>query len=82
MQKSPPKKKKKNKVHYRQLHDYWYYLYVACIILIITFFRNRPTLKYYIWNWVILFANSAIFQQYHGENKLIFNEMMMRSALY
>jgi len=22
-------------------------------------------------------ANSAIFQQYHGENKLIFNEMMM-----
>jgi hypothetical protein len=29
-------------------------------------------------------ANSAIFQLpvYHGENKLIFNEMMMRSALY
>jgi len=26
-------------------------------------------------------ANSAFFQQYHGENKLIFNEMM-RSALY
>jgi hypothetical protein len=25
-------------------------------------------------------ANSAIFQLYHGENKLIFNEMMMRSA--
>jgi len=24
----------------------------------------------------------AIFQLYHGENKLIFNEMMMRSALY
>ena len=23
-----------------------------------------------------------IFQLYHGENKLIFNEMMMRSALY
>jgi hypothetical protein len=23
-------------------------------------------------------ANSAIFQLYHGENKLIFNEMMMR----
>jgi len=22
-------------------------------------------------------ANSAIFQPYHGENKLIFNEMMM-----
>jgi hypothetical protein len=27
-------------------------------------------------------ANSAIFQLYHGENKLIFNEMMTRSTLY
>jgi hypothetical protein len=27
-------------------------------------------------------ANSAICQLYHGENKLIFNEMMMRFALY
>jgi hypothetical protein len=27
-------------------------------------------------------ANSAIFQLYHGENKLIFNEMMMMSVLY
>jgi hypothetical protein len=27
-------------------------------------------------------ANSAIFQLYHCENKLIFNEKMMRSALY
>ena len=27
-------------------------------------------------------ANSPIFQLYHGENKLIFNEMMMRSTLY
>ena len=32
------------------------------------------------WEWVS--ANSAIVQLYHGENKLIFNEMMMRSALY
>jgi len=29
----------------------------------------------------LLNANSAIFQQYHGENKLIFYEMMMRSSL-
>jgi hypothetical protein len=29
-----------------------------------------------------LTPNSAIFQQYHGETNLIFNEMMMRSALY
>ena len=27
-------------------------------------------------------ANSAILQFYYGENKLIFNDMMMRSALY
>ena len=27
-------------------------------------------------------ANSVIFQLYHGENKLIFNEMMMRFTLY
>jgi hypothetical protein len=26
-------------------------------------------------------ANSAIFKLYHGENKLIFNEMMMRSEI-
>jgi len=27
-------------------------------------------------------TNSAKFQIHHGENKLIFNKMMMRSALY
>jgi hypothetical protein len=32
--------------------------------------------------WLLFNANSAIFQLYHGENKIIFNEMMMRSALY
>jgi hypothetical protein len=26
-------------------------------------------------------GNSAIFQQYHGENKLIFNEMMMMNEV-
>ena len=31
--------------------------------------------------WLLLNPNSAMFQLYHGENKLIFNEMMM-SALY
>jgi len=30
----------------------------------------------------LLSANSAIFQLFHGENRLIFNEMMMRSALF
>jgi len=27
-------------------------------------------------------TDSAIFQLYHGENMLIFNEMMMRLTLY
>jgi len=31
---------------------------------------------------VVVNANSAIFQFYHEENKVIFNEMMMRSASY
>ena len=30
--------------------------------------------------WLLLNASSEIFQLYHGENKLNFNEMMMRSA--
>jgi len=30
----------------------------------------------------LLNDNSAIFQLYHGQNKLIFNEMIMRSALF
>jgi hypothetical protein len=32
--------------------------------------------------WLLLSANSASFQLYHGESKLIFNEMVMRSALF
>ena len=38
---------------------------------------------WFFWSDLLLFnANSAIFQLYHGQNKLILNEMMMRSALY
>ena len=32
--------------------------------------------------WLLFNANSAIFQLYRGEKKWIFNDMMMRSALY
>ena len=32
--------------------------------------------------WLLFNANSANFQLCHGGNKLIFNEMMTRSALY
>jgi hypothetical protein len=32
--------------------------------------------------WLLFNASSAIFQLYHGENKLIFNEMIMSVALF
>jgi hypothetical protein len=35
-----------------------------------------------ISEWLLFNTNSSIFQLYHGESKLIVNEMMMRSALY
>ena len=38
---------------------------------------NFPVSELLLFN-----ANSTLFQLYHGANKLIFNEMMMRSALY
>jgi hypothetical protein len=37
---------------------------------------------YNVSEWLLFNANSAIIQPYHGENKLIFNEMMMNSALF
>ena len=36
---------------------------------------------YSIQYYVVKFVNSAFFQLYHGENKLIFNEMMTKSDL-
>jgi len=38
--------------------------------------------QYVVSEWFLFNANSAIFQLYHGENKLIFHEMIMRSTLY
>ena len=38
------------------------------------------TLEYSVSGWLLFIANSAIFQLYRGENKLIFNEMMMGSV--
>ena len=35
----------------------------------------------WVTEWLLLNANSAIFQLYHGENKLMFNEMRTRSSL-
>jgi hypothetical protein len=35
----------------------------------------------WVSEWLLFNANSAIFQLYHDKNKLIFNEMMMKSDL-
>ena len=38
---------------------------------------------YYLkWEWLLFNVNWAIIQLYHGENKLLFNELMMKSASY
>jgi len=42
-------------------------------------FQGGTLIDHFSIEWLLF--NSAIFQLYHGENKLIFNEMMMRSAL-
>jgi hypothetical protein len=63
------------------------YRYIYCVM-----YKNEPRaqsnlalvkwVSEWVSEWLLFNANSAIFQLYHGENKLIFNEMMMRSALY
>jgi hypothetical protein len=50
-------------------------------IKIILFFQY-PLLIDCVSEWLLFNANSAIFQLHYGENKLIVNEMMMRSALF
>jgi hypothetical protein len=62
------------------------------VVLFYVYLRYNKHLLIKLWRWIIvnlvserlLFnANPAIFQLYHGENKLIFKEMMMmRSVLY
>ena len=67
----------------RFIFEWFGFIYTWLIELYI--WRNKK--MYWIYfEWVnerLLFnANSAIFQLYHGESKLIFNEMMIRSALF
>jgi hypothetical protein len=44
--------------------------------------KNKGWVSEWVSEWVTFYENTAIFQLYHGKNKLIFNEMMMRSALH
>ena len=46
-----------------------------------SFMEAIPDLHVRVSEWLMFNANSAIFQLSYGENKLIFNEMMMRSSL-
>jgi hypothetical protein len=49
-----------------------------------TFVQNivLSRLTHALSGWLLLNVNSTIFHLYYGENKLIVNEMMMRSALF
>ena len=68
------------------LYRLWNFLFVNFIYLkkkdFITKGDNLDQFHMNVSEWLLINAISAIFQQYHGKNKLIFNEMMMRSALY
>jgi hypothetical protein len=46
---------------------------------IIQLYRDKN--KLYSSEWLLFNANSSIWQLFHGENKLIVNEIMMRCAL-
>jgi hypothetical protein len=48
----------------------------------VTVHHNRGMDLVVVSEGLLFKANSAIFQLYHGENKLIFNDMMIWSALY
>ena len=51
--------------------------FISCLIS-----RCLTQWNEWVGEWLLFNTNSAIFQLYHGENKLIFNAMMMRFALF
>ena len=53
---------------------------IKLCIMAVLFFSVMPWLEW-VSEWLLFNTNSAMFQLYHGENKLIFNEIMMMSAL-
>ena len=54
------------------------------IFLETRFYSCTNRVSEWVSEWLLFNANAAICQLYHGENKLLvmFNDMMMRSALY
>ena len=55
-----------------------------CVASDSSFWLDNISNELFQWGivgWLLFDANSSIFQLYHGENKLICNEMMIRSSL-
>jgi len=78
---------------HQNLTTFWYHLGWWFIVIIthdaiyhagITFLTClcHPLFVESMSEWLLFNTHSAIFQLYHGETKLIFNERMMWSALY
>jgi hypothetical protein len=66
------------------LFNYVLHVFISCVYCVnshlCTSLNWSEWVSEWVSEWLLFNANSAIFQLYHGENKLIFNEMM--SALY
>ena len=82
--KKPDKQKKKKKKHFTKINRFNHatlniILHVEFVYMFLLEEKNKR--NKYFFEWLLSNANSAIFQLYNGENKIIFNEMM-RSALY
>ena len=56
------------------MHKILHVLYIKYII--------HEWVSEWVSDWLLFNANLTSFQLYHGEHKLVFNEMTMRSALY
>ena len=78
---------------YWVLIQYFFLFYEICIFLTgyIDFIYNllmiKPVLcdhllEHWVSEWLLFNTNSAIFQLYHGENKLFLDEKMMMTPLY
>ena len=58
---------------------YRYLAHMFCLSLLAVSILSLSTIFYWILE---LYRQCSVIQPSHGKNKLIFNEMMMRSALY
>ena len=81
-----PKKKVSCQILSIRLSKWERYNYKVCIYIFnkwtLASTSHKPIIgKYWVSEWLLFNANSAIFQLYHCENTLIFNEMIMCFSL-